>query len=125
MSGSDSGTDSVITSVPASASRVSNDRIDFTVEDLDDISASTSSFPSIHFGHSGSSQTASDDEGSSESVDDFGNLFGSEHKGDLAPSITPPAVARTLYIQMVTQLLRSCHRVEIDTSTRNLSSGRR
>jgi eukaryotic translation initiation factor 2-alpha kinase 4 len=97
-SGSDSGTEDGMTSVPHSKDRFSNDRISIDLDDLDDFGSSRSSFPSIHFGGSASSKESDDDD--SDSDNGFGNLFGPQPAGD-DPQFMPPAVARTLYIQMV------------------------
>lgn len=89
-----------------------NGRFSIDLNDLDDLggSGTQSSFPSIHFGGSASSEEkASDSSGSTENSNDpFGNLFSKDSSADhiefrsVRPK-TPPLVARTLYIQMVRQ----------------------
>jgi eukaryotic translation initiation factor 2-alpha kinase 4 len=103
-SGSDSGTEDGMTSVPHSKERFSNDRISIDLDDLDDIGSSRSSFPSIHFKGSTSSKDSSSDDEESDSDNGFGNLFGPEPTGGDS-LLVPPSVARTLYIQMVNKLI--------------------
>ncbi|CCM05314.1 uncharacterized protein FIBRA_07528 [Fibroporia radiculosa] len=67
--------------------------------DLDDLgSGSRHSFPSIHFTRSGSATIEKTSEGTSDSDDAFGSLFGP--KSSSRPTTPPPTISRTLYIQM-------------------------
>jgi eukaryotic translation initiation factor 2-alpha kinase 4 len=96
ISGSDSGTENGMTSVPTSRSTASSGRISFDIGDLDDIPGDKSSFPSIHFDTSGPLEPVSD-----ESDDEFDDLFGPEHRVEPRMASPRPSIARILYIQMV------------------------
>ena len=88
------------TSVPETSERhlPINGGFYINIEDFDDLSVSRSSFPSIHFGRSGSPGTSGED---SSEDNGFGSLFRSASSGS-APSLAgPPTLSRTLYIQMV------------------------
>ncbi|KAF9527861.1 other/PEK/GCN2 protein kinase [Crepidotus variabilis] len=79
-------------------------------EDFDDLSVSRSSFPSIHFGRSGSTGsggTSGEDSTSSDEQDQFAGLFkrgkstsGSKKSSTASPTPSAPILNRTLYIQM-------------------------
>ena len=81
------------------------------IADFDDLSVSWSSFPSIHFGRSGSpgsNGTSGDDSTSSDEEDGFAGLFksgksrsGSRNSTSSSPTRVVPDITRTLYIQMV------------------------
>ncbi|KAG1849257.1 kinase-like domain-containing protein [Suillus subluteus] len=83
--GSDSGTEGGMTSVPKSYERETSDPFKVKLEDLDDYGSNKTSFPSIHF--------------TRPEIKNFGNLFSSEYTTD---EDTPkdPIQPRTLYIQM-------------------------
>lgn len=96
----ESGTEDAMTSVPPSRDRQTNSSDHFSLDlgDFDDMgSSSKSSFPSIHFERSVSPKTDEDEDSND---DAFCNLFGPDVSLDNRP-VTPPALARTLYIQMV------------------------
>ncbi|KAF8839726.1 Serine/threonine-protein kinase [Paxillus ammoniavirescens] len=98
--GSDSGTESNMTSVPHSFERrEKSDPFSIDLDDLDDYggSGSRSSFPSIHFTRA--DVTDEKDEDEDDSDDAFSNLFTSEY-ADEVDTKPPPVVPRTLYIQM-------------------------
>jgi len=79
------------------------------IADFDDLSVSWSSFPSIHFGRSGSpGSSGADDSTSSDEEDEFAGLFksgksrsGSKNSNSSSPTRIMPDVTKTLYIQMV------------------------
>ncbi|KAG2338792.1 hypothetical protein BDR05DRAFT_984599 [Suillus weaverae] len=101
--GSDSGTEGGMTSVPQSYEREASDPFKVKLEDLDDYGSNKTSFPSIHFtrpeikndNHGEDEEDDEDDDSDGE----FGNLFSSEYTTD---EDTPkdPIQPRTLYIQM-------------------------
>ncbi|KAG1764160.1 kinase-like domain-containing protein [Suillus placidus] len=101
--GSDSGTEGGMTSVPQSYERETSDPFKVKLEDLDDYGSNKTSFPSIHFtrpeikndNHGEDDEDDEDDDSDGE----FGNLFSSEYSTD---EDTPkdPIQPRTLYIQM-------------------------
>lgn len=119
----DTEEDNGMTSVPHSSRSESaeeihpsgfNGRFSIDLNDLDDMggSGTQASFPSIHFGGSASSdEKGSDEDDSDNSGDPFGNLFSREGSADLVEirrhrPKTPPVIARTLYIQMVSGQIR-------------------
>ena len=115
-SSAESGTDDGMTSVPEQSigTKPSSNRhlpinggFHISIEDFDDLSVSRSSFPSIHFGRSGSS--GEEDSTSSDEQDEFADLFkrGKSKSGSSntsrskSPKPKSAVAARTLYIQMV------------------------
>ncbi|KAF9218926.1 Serine/threonine-protein kinase [Gyrodon lividus] len=97
--GSDSGTEGNMTSVPHFERREKSDPFSIDLDDLDDYggSGSRSSFPSIHFTRSDMQDEKDEDEDDSD--DAFSNLFTSEYADDVDMK-PPPVVPRILYIQM-------------------------
>ena len=104
------------TPIKGQASQPINGGFQINIEDFDDLSLSLTSFPSIHFGRSsspGSDEISGDDDSSSsEGHDEFAGLFkgGKSKSGSISaravsPEPTTPAMARTLYIQMVSKLV--------------------
>lgn len=95
-----------------------NGRFSIDLEDLDEMGGSStrSSFPSIHFGGSASSQESPDDEDNDNS-DPFGSIFAKSSSGPSEVvkqrTKTPPITSRTLYIQMAGLIRRYCGRVLI------------
>ena len=99
--GSEIVTEDGRTSVPETSERhlPINGGFYIDIEDFDDLSVSRSSFPSIHFGRSGSTGTTSPEEDSNED-DGFGSLFRSASSESAPSLVAPPTLSMTLYIQM-------------------------
>ncbi|KAG1724557.1 kinase-like domain-containing protein [Suillus lakei] len=77
--GSDSGTEGGMTSVPQSYERETSDPFKVKMEDLDDYGSNKTSFPSIHFTRSEiKNDHQEEDEEDDDSDGEFGNLFSSE-----------------------------------------------
>ncbi|KAG2137935.1 kinase-like domain-containing protein [Suillus clintonianus] len=99
--GSDTGTEGGMTSVPQSHEREKSDPFMVKMEDLDDYGSNKTSFPSIHFTRSEikNGNHEEDEEEDDDSDGEFGNLFSSEYTAD---EDTPKDTIqpRTLYIQM-------------------------
>lgn len=118
----DSSAEEGLTSVPDHASERHlpiNGQFTFDLDDFDDLSVSRSSFPSIHFAGSDSSDSGGESTSSSED-DEFGGLFKSSKSksksgpaaltlGSPPPVPSTPGVPRTLYIQMVRLSMYNLH----------------
>ncbi|KAG0696775.1 hypothetical protein DFH29DRAFT_949716 [Suillus ampliporus] len=99
--GSDSGTEGGMTSVPQSYEREKSDPFKVKMEDLDDYGSNKTSFPSIHFTRSEiKDDNHEEDEEDDDSDGEFGNLFSSEYTSDEVDTPKDAIQPRTLYIQM-------------------------
>ncbi|KAG2365174.1 kinase-like domain-containing protein [Suillus spraguei] len=98
--GSDTGTEGGMTSVPKSYESEMSDPFKVKLEDLDDYGSNKTSFPSIHFTRPEiKNDNHEEDEEDDDSDGDFGNLFSSEYTTD-ENTMKDPIQPRTLYIQM-------------------------